>query len=86
MIGAGLQAFLTCVDPKQLDGSFVGRPFDTKLLADLPPEADPCGERGEFHTFCCAGPMFTRAIPCYVGERIERDGFHFADLVAGPLL
>jgi diphthamide synthase (EF-2-diphthine--ammonia ligase) len=85
MIAAGLQAFLTCVDPKQLDGSFVGRPFDADLLAALPSQADPCGERGEFHTFCCAGPMFSRSVPCVVGERIERDGFHFADvLFTGP--
>jgi uncharacterized protein (TIGR00290 family) len=81
MIAAGLQAVLTCVDPKQLDGRFTGRDFDAEFLADLPSSVDPCGERGEFHTFCYAGPMFTRSIPCSVGERIERDGFHFADVL-----
>ncbi len=83
MIAAGLQAFLTCVDPKQLDGSFVGRSYNADLLANLPPDVDPCGERGEFHTFCFAGPAFTHAISCSVGERIERDGFHFADVLCG---
>jgi uncharacterized protein (TIGR00290 family) len=82
MIAAGLQAILTCVDPKQLDGRFTGRDFDGDLLADLPPSVDPCGERGEFHTFCHAGPMFTRPISCRLGERVERDGFHFADLLS----
>jgi uncharacterized protein (TIGR00290 family) len=82
MIAAGLQAILTCVDPKQLDGRFTGRDFDAELLADLPPSVDPCGERGEFHTFCHAGPMFSRSIPCRVGERIERDGFHFTDVLS----
>jgi len=82
MIAAGLQAILTCVDPKQLDGRFTGRNFDADLLADLPSSVDPCGERGEFHTFCHAGPMFPRPIPCRVGERVERDGFHFADVLS----
>lgn len=80
MLEAGLETVLTCVDPKQLDPKFVGRRFDEQLLAELPPEVDPCGERGEFHTFCYQGPMFSRRLPVQVGESICRDGFHFADL------
>jgi uncharacterized protein (TIGR00290 family) len=80
MIGAGLEATLTCVDPKQLGRRFVGRRFDATLLAELPPGVDPCGERGEFHSFCHAGPMFARPIDIEVGEVVERDGFVFADL------
>ena len=81
MISCGLQAVLTCVDPKHLRADFAGRFFDSSLLADLPPEVDPCGERGEFHTFCFAGPMFARDVPITVGTRIERDGFVFVDLL-----
>src|SRR5207244_7869021 len=61
MLAGGLQAILTCVDPRQLADQFVGREFDADLLADLPASVDPCGERGEFHTFCYAGPMFATA-------------------------
>jgi uncharacterized protein (TIGR00290 family) len=81
MLAAGLRAVLTCVDPKQLDARFVGRWFDGDLLAELPAGVDPCGERGEFHTFCCAGPMFARPIGVTVGESILRDGFWFADVL-----
>ncbi len=81
MLAAGLQAALTCVDPKQLDARFVGRWFDADFLAELPAGVDPCGERGEFHTFCCAGPMFARPIPVLVKESSLRDGFWFADVV-----
>jgi len=80
MIAAGLRARLTCVVPKQLDRSFVGREFDAALLRDLPRSADPCGERGEFHSFAYDGPMFSRPIPIETGEIVERDGFAFADL------
>jgi uncharacterized protein (TIGR00290 family) len=83
MLDGGLRATVTCVDPRQLDASFAGRPFDAALLADLPGGVDPCGERGEFHTFAWAGPMFARAIPAARGEVVTREGFVFADLLPG---
>jgi diphthamide synthase (EF-2-diphthine--ammonia ligase) len=83
MIRGGLQARLVCVDPKALASTFAGRDFDQQLLRDLPAGVDPCGENGEFHTFAYAGPMFNRPIPVMTGERVERDGFWFADLLPG---
>lgn len=82
MIASGLQATLTCIDPRRLDRSFAGRTFDAELLKDLPRDVDPCGENGEFHSFASAGPMFTKPIPIEVGEVVERDGFVFADVLA----
>jgi uncharacterized protein (TIGR00290 family) len=84
MIGAGLEAVLTCVDPKALPGSMVGRSFDARLLAELPAEVDPCGEKGEFHTFAHAGPMFERPIAIEIGAALERDGFVFVDVRPRP--
>ncbi|QEH35692.1 ATP-binding region [Aquisphaera giovannonii] len=81
MLAAGIEAVLTCVDSRQLDPGFVGRPFDAALLADLPEGVDPCGERGEFHTFCRRCPAFSTEIAVTPGEVVVRDGFHFADLV-----
>ena len=80
MLDVGLRTVLTCVDSKQLDKTFVGREFDEKLLADLPSDVDPCGERGEFHTFCCQCPEFSTDIPVTVGDVVEQEGFWFADL------
>jgi uncharacterized protein (TIGR00290 family) len=68
MIAGGLRAVLTSVDPKQLAAGFVGREFDAALLAELPPSVDPCGEKGEFHTFCYAGPMFAEPNGFRIGE------------------
>ena len=86
MLAAGLHAHLTCIDPRALQPDFAGRSFDAALLADLPAAVDPCGERGEFHTFACAGPMFARTIPVIPGETVERDNFIYADLLpAGGL-
>jgi uncharacterized protein (TIGR00290 family) len=85
MIASGLRARLTTVDPRILPRGFAGREFDSSLLDDLPAGVDPCGERGEFHSFCYDGPMFRHPIPIEAGEVVERDGFVFADLVPGPL-
>jgi uncharacterized protein (TIGR00290 family) len=81
MLANGLSAWITCVDPRQLPPAFAGRRFDADLLADLPETVDPCGERGEFHTFASEGPMFQVPISVRVGETLERDGFVFTDLV-----
>jgi len=81
MIDGGLRAVLTCVNPKHLDRSFAGRQFDRTLLADLPAGVDPCGERGEFHSFAYDGPMFNRAVAVTSGEVVDRDGFVFADMI-----
>jgi diphthamide synthase (EF-2-diphthine--ammonia ligase) len=81
MLAGGLQARITCVDPKVLPPTFAGREFDQALLADLPAGVDHCGEKGEFHTFAYGGPMFREPIPISTGEVVERDGFVFADLL-----
>ncbi|TAM83951.1 MAG: adenine nucleotide alpha hydrolase [Acidobacteria bacterium] len=81
MVGAGLRAVLTCIDPGKLDRSFAGCQFDANLLADLPNNVDPCGENGEFHTFAFRGPMFLAPIEVERGAVVERDGFIFADVL-----
>jgi len=81
MIAGGLRAKLACIDTNQLPASFAGREFDTALLAELPPQIDPCGERGEFHTCVYGGPMFTATLPIEAGEIVNRDGFVFADFL-----
>jgi uncharacterized protein (TIGR00290 family) len=81
MISAGVKAKLACVDCKCLSPEFVGREFDEKLLFDLPPATDPCGEYGEFHSFVYGGPMFRHELAIAVGEIVSRDRFVFADLI-----
>jgi uncharacterized protein (TIGR00290 family) len=83
MIAGGLRAKLTCVDTTKLDQSFAGREFDQSLLSALPAGVDPCGERGEFHSFVYAGPMLNATLPISVGVTVIRDQFAFADLISG---
>jgi uncharacterized protein (TIGR00290 family) len=78
----GFEARLVCVDTTQLDASFAGRPFDRSLLAELPASVDPCGERGEFHTFVSNGPMFDAPVAYATGDVVLRDNrFAYCDLL-----
>ena len=83
MIASGMEAYLATVDLRKLPAEFAGRKFDLQLLADLPDGVDPCGENGEFHTCVVAGPIFSRRLPVASGERVERDGYGYCDLVLG---
>ncbi len=82
MIASGLEATITCIDPRKLERSFAGRRFNAEFLDGLPRDVDPCGENGEFHSFVSAGPMFMKSIDVAVGEIVERDGFVFADVLS----
>lgn len=84
-IAAGYAARLVCVDTTQLSADFSGRPFDAALLAELPPSVDPCGERGEFHTFVWRGPILRAEVPITVGDVVLREHrFAFCDLLPAP--
>ena len=82
-IDSGFKAVVTCLDPKVLDPSFAGKVIDHDFLRRLPPEVDPCGENGEFHTFVFAGPNFREEVELSIGEVVMRDGFCFCDLLLG---
>jgi diphthamide synthase (EF-2-diphthine--ammonia ligase) len=81
MIASRLEAHIATVDMKRLSPEFAGRAFDASLLTDLPADVDPCGENGEFHTCVVAGPMFSRRLNVTTGERVERDGYAYCDLL-----
>ncbi len=81
-IDAGFRATLVCVDTTQLSGAFAGRAFEPGLIDELPASVDPCGERGEFHTFVSEGPIFNTAIGVTRGDLVLRENrFMFCDLL-----
>jgi uncharacterized protein (TIGR00290 family) len=80
-IALGFKGVITCVNSEVLDPVFAGMMIDEKFLAALPAHIDPCGENGEFHTFVYDGPNFKEPVSLSVGERVQRDGFWFCDLL-----
>lgn len=79
----GGRAWITCVDPEQLDPGFAGRPLNRRTLDDFPAGADPCGENGEYHSFVWDGPWLAAPVACRPGRRLRRGGFEFCDLDHG---
>jgi uncharacterized protein (TIGR00290 family) len=81
MLNAGIEAYISCVDPKKLSAGFAGQRWTKSLIEKFPPGIDPCGENGEFHTVVVAGLMFREPIPVRIGEIVSRGGFVFADVI-----
>ena len=82
MTESGLRAWITCVDPRQAPREWAGQLFDRDFVRRIPEGVDACGERGEFHTFAFAGPMFDTPLATRSGEIFERDGFVYADVLS----
>jgi uncharacterized protein (TIGR00290 family) len=80
MLHAGVRALLTTVDVARVPAELAGHAWDEDLLASLPPGVDPCGERGEFHTFVWDGPGFSSPIDVAAGPVEVRDGFAHCDV------
>jgi uncharacterized protein (TIGR00290 family) len=80
-VALGFRAVLCCVEGTKLDASFVGRELGLDLVADLPPEVDPCGENGEYHSFVYDGPIFQQPVAFATGITVCRDNRHYIDLV-----
>lgn len=85
-IAMGFRAVTACVDPARLPSSFAGRELDASFFRDLPPDVDPCGENGEFHTFVYDGPIFRQPLRIVRGQLVTRDGFVFNDFLPAPLV
>lgn len=66
---SGFQALTCCVDSVPLNEDFLGKTINPAFLRSLPANVDPCGENGEFHTFCFAGPVFSRPVPFALGKK-----------------
>ncbi len=70
---AGFKTIVVCANSKYFDKDFVGTVIDEHFIEKLPSEVDPCGENGEFHTFCFDGPIFKHPIQFSIGEKVYRE-------------
>lgn len=81
IVARGYRATVVCLDPERVDPALAGAAFDAAFLDRLPASVDPCGERGEFHTFVTDGPSFRAPVRVQPGEVVRRAGCVFADLL-----
>jgi diphthamide synthase (EF-2-diphthine--ammonia ligase) len=93
----GFKTITCCVNDAYLKEDSVGVEITPSFINTLPLYIDPCGENGEYHTFCYAGPVFKTTITFTVGEKVYKPleiknsqqssdlivtkGFWFCDLI-----
>lgn len=70
-IRLGFKAVVVCANDA-MGEQFLGRTIDQAFVDELPVGIDPCGENGEFHTFCYDGPIFRQPVPFGFGKKIKR--------------
>ena len=68
----GFKTITCCVNDAYLAEDRVGVEIDEEFIKTLSPNVDPCGENGEYHTFCYAGPLFKTAVKFKIGEKIYK--------------
>lgn len=69
----GFKTIIVCANSKYFGKDFVGTVIDKTFIDSLPKGVDPCGENGEFHTFCFDGPIFKNPINFTIGEKVYRE-------------
>lgn len=68
----GFKTITCCVNDMYLTKEDVGVQIDQDFIDSLPKNVDPCGENGEYHTFCYDGPIFKTKVKFTVGEKIYK--------------
>lgn len=71
-LSLGFRTITCCVNDFYLNESRVGVEIDNEFLSSLPENVDPCGENGEFHTFCFEGPLFRSEIGFRIGRKVYK--------------
>lgn len=89
-LSAGFRTVTCCISTEHLTKEYLGRELDATFFKQLPASVDPCGENGEFHTFCFDGPVFKEPVSFTKGEEryvplkinAEKEtGFWYIDLL-----
>lgn len=71
-VDCGFRTIVCCTNVAFLGNEWLGREIDGSFIHDLPSTVDPCGENGEYHTFCHGGPVFHEPVVCIAGEKAFR--------------
>ena len=93
-INQGFKTILCCTNDKYLGEEWVGKSIDSSFLHALPLQVDPCGENGEYHSFCYDGPVFKQKIEITIGQKVWKEltksnctgRYWFCDIMAKELL
>ena len=72
LISRQFKTVICCINDGYLGEEWVGKEIDKSFTQQLPVNVDPCGENGEYHTFCYDGPLFKKKIDFVIGEKVYK--------------
>lgn len=87
------KSIICCTNEKYLGKEWAGRTIDESFCNELPVKIDPCGENGEYHSFCFDGPVFNFPVQFSTGKKVykpleiktndssSKQGFWYCDLL-----
>lgn len=80
-LARGYSALLTCIEEARANQAWLGESLTEQLIQAFEQSGiDPCGERGEYHTFVYAGPLFSCPLTFCLGKRLSLSGFQLIDI------
>jgi diphthine-ammonia ligase len=78
------QATITCIELERAKPEWLGATLTEELVREFELAGiDVCGERGEYHTFVIAGPLFAQEVPVKLGEEVTEGRFRVVDIALG---
>lgn len=69
---SGLKTVVVTTTASSLGKEWIGRIIDRQFVDELPEECDPCGENGEYHTFCFDGDIFRMPVKHSLGTTFNK--------------
>lgn len=72
MIELNFKTITCCIQSSLSEHDFLGKIINEEFIAKLPSGIDPCGENGEFHTFCFSGPIYPQTILIQTAEKVHK--------------
>ncbi len=81
-IARGYVATLTSIELARAKTEWLGATLTEVLVQDFEQVGiDPCGERGEYHTFVSAGPLFAHPLLIRLGQVVTMLGYQLVDVL-----
>lgn len=72
-LNAGFRTAICACNDELYRLNAAGTVLSHEFVNQLPPSIDPCGERGEFHTFVFDGPIFNYPIDYSLGATLSKE-------------
>lgn len=83
VVDRGYVPNIVSIDLARAPRAWLGRVLDRDMVLEIAahPEIDPCGERGEYHTFVSDGPLFRHPVTFALDREIEMEGHALVEVL-----